>query len=317
MDVTMPQLGETVTEGTITRWFKQVGEHDRCRRAAVRGLDRQGRLRGSRAERGRRVRDPRARGRDRRGRRPPRGDLRRRRPAPAPAAAPRRPEPATATAAARQPAPAGRAGADPGGVTGNPRGASRRRVPANPTIDSLPTRRNNPRPRPRRAATAPATAGIVASPLVRRLITEHGLDPATIRGTGEGGRITRNDVLAAARDGQPAPAARTAPAPAAPAPAPHRAASCSRRRHRAPCRAGRRRRSRPVRQHPAPHGRARGAVEGHQRARIHVGARRLRAHRAHPARRAVGVEGERGLLAHVPPVHRARVLATSCTTTRT
>ena len=27
MDVTMPQLGETVTEGTITRWFKQVGEH--------------------------------------------------------------------------------------------------------------------------------------------------------------------------------------------------------------------------------------------------------------------------------------------------
>ncbi|MCU1379796.1 MAG: dihydrolipoamide acyltransferase, partial [Acidimicrobiales bacterium] len=25
-DITMPQLGETVTEGTITRWFKQVGE---------------------------------------------------------------------------------------------------------------------------------------------------------------------------------------------------------------------------------------------------------------------------------------------------
>ena len=26
MDVTMPQLGETVTEGTITRWFKAVGD---------------------------------------------------------------------------------------------------------------------------------------------------------------------------------------------------------------------------------------------------------------------------------------------------
>lgn len=26
MDITMPQLGETVTEGTITRWYKQVGE---------------------------------------------------------------------------------------------------------------------------------------------------------------------------------------------------------------------------------------------------------------------------------------------------
>ena len=25
-DVEMPQLGETVTEGTITRWFKQVGD---------------------------------------------------------------------------------------------------------------------------------------------------------------------------------------------------------------------------------------------------------------------------------------------------
>src|SRR3977135_3352839 len=25
-DITMPQLGETVTEGTITKWFKQVGD---------------------------------------------------------------------------------------------------------------------------------------------------------------------------------------------------------------------------------------------------------------------------------------------------
>ncbi len=25
-DITMPQLGETVTEGTITRWFKSVGD---------------------------------------------------------------------------------------------------------------------------------------------------------------------------------------------------------------------------------------------------------------------------------------------------
>src|SRR3954464_15151397 len=25
-DVTLPQLGETVTEGTITRWFKQIGD---------------------------------------------------------------------------------------------------------------------------------------------------------------------------------------------------------------------------------------------------------------------------------------------------
>ncbi len=25
-DITMPQLGETVTVGTITKWFKQVGD---------------------------------------------------------------------------------------------------------------------------------------------------------------------------------------------------------------------------------------------------------------------------------------------------
>ena len=25
-DITMPQLGETVTEGTITKWFKKVGD---------------------------------------------------------------------------------------------------------------------------------------------------------------------------------------------------------------------------------------------------------------------------------------------------
>ena len=45
-DIVMPQLGESVTEGTITRWFKQVGEHGRRGRAALRGVDRQGRHRG-------------------------------------------------------------------------------------------------------------------------------------------------------------------------------------------------------------------------------------------------------------------------------
>jgi len=50
---------------------------------------------------------------------------------------------------------------------------------------------------------------------VRRLITEHDLDPATISGTGVGGRITRNDVLAAA-DASTALAAPAAP-PAPPA----------------------------------------------------------------------------------------------------
>jgi len=64
----------------------------------------------------------------------------------------------------------------------------------------------------------------VLSPVVRRLVSEHGLDPATITGTGAGGRITRNDVLAVIEGGASAPDAAPAPAPSAPAPAPSAAA---------------------------------------------------------------------------------------------
>ena len=56
------------------------------------------------------------------------------------------------------------------------------------------------------------------SPAVRRLAEEHGLDPAQIAGSGEGGRVTRDDVLAfvAHREAAPAePAVVEAPAAAA------------------------------------------------------------------------------------------------------
>jgi 2-oxoglutarate dehydrogenase E2 component (dihydrolipoamide succinyltransferase) len=56
--------------------------------------------------------------------------------------------------------------------------------------------------------------------VVRRLIAEHGLDPASIQGTGVGGRITRKDVLAVADAQGPRPAAAAAPAAPAAAPAP-------------------------------------------------------------------------------------------------
>jgi len=46
-------------------------------------------------------------------------------------------------------------------------------------------------------ASAAATAEEL-SPAVRRLVADHGLDPASIAGTGKGGRITKEDVLAAA-----------------------------------------------------------------------------------------------------------------------
>jgi len=54
------------------------------------------------------------------------------------------------------------------------------------------------------------------SPSVRRLITEHGLDPSRITGTGKDGKILKEDVLAALNQSQPKPAqSQTAAAPAA------------------------------------------------------------------------------------------------------
>lgn len=78
-------------------------------------------------------------------------------------------------------------------------------------------------------AAAPAAAmttepgkRLKLSPVVRRLIAEHGLDPYQIPGSGRDGRITRADVMAYV-DGRPAASAALAPKPATPPPAPHTA----------------------------------------------------------------------------------------------
>ncbi len=90
-------------------------------------------------------------------------------------------------------------------------------------------------PQTREASDAPGPAPEVTtvgggdgraklSPAVRKLAAEHGLDPATLRGSGLGGRVTRDDVLAVVGSGQAAATAPAAPAPqkapAAPAPTP-------------------------------------------------------------------------------------------------
>jgi 2-oxoisovalerate dehydrogenase E2 component (dihydrolipoyl transacylase) len=89
-------------------------------------------------------------------------------------------------------------------------------------------------PAPRQGASAPAAAAPAPapssdnegtdrarlSPAVRKLAAEHGIDATAIRGSGMGGRITRDDVLAAVEGGGAAPAAASAaPARSAPRPA--------------------------------------------------------------------------------------------------
>lgn len=62
---------------------------------------------------------------------------------------------------------------------------------------------------------APAEAAAALSPAVRRAVLEHGIDPATVTGTGKDGRLTKEDVIAAAGAKSTAPpAASSTPAPA-------------------------------------------------------------------------------------------------------
>ena len=144
----MPQMGVSVSEGTITRWAKQVGEPHRGRRDDRRDLDRQGRHRGPLAGDRRRPRDPGQRGRDGAGEHPDRGD--RRRGDAGDPADPRRPPPTT------------------------PR--RRRRTPAtSQTMAAQPARRAAAGGRPERRRDDDAGRTFV-SPVVARMLAEHRLD---------------------------------------------------------------------------------------------------------------------------------------------
>jgi 2-oxoisovalerate dehydrogenase E2 component (dihydrolipoyl transacylase) len=248
--VTMPQLGESVAEGTIGKWLKQPGDHvDKYEPLLEVITDKvnaevpspfEGVLKEILAEEGATVPnnaeiaiietadDGTGNGSG---------------PAAAPAdtkttataAEPATTEPTTAEAAAeaQKPAPDDPVppAMGPAGSDESPNDSSRNEAPAAVAAAD----------RPAAAATAapPSATGdpeARMTPAVRRLLREHGLNPEQINGTGGGGRITRDDVLAvveAMRTGQAAPAsavqAPAAPtstaAPAAQAPAPAPAAS--------------------------------------------------------------------------------------------
>ena len=204
----MPQLGETVTEGTVTKWLKAVGEpvgrDEPLFEVSTDKVDSEvpspaeGVLseiivqEGDTVDVGVRLAVI-------------SGDGAGEASAPAETAAP---------AAAEAPAPAPQ-------------------PPASPPPTPVPTAPAAPQAVPS-ASFAPEAASIasgapsvsssngqVLSPVVRKLMNENSIDPSQVTGTGLGNRITRDDVEAviAARSGTPtASPAQAAPAPPAPAP---------------------------------------------------------------------------------------------------
>jgi len=196
--VTMPQLGESVAEGTIGKWLKQPGDHvakyepllevitDKVNAEVPSPFE--GILREILAEEGATVPN----------------DAEIAIIETAEGDAPAATGPAAASAAPAKPSfePAdGPAGSDERPVAAPAPAAA---VPA-----SIPVA----------AASAPAANGdpdARMTPAVRRLLREHDLSPAQITGTGGGGRITREDVLAvveAIRTGTPAPSASNGAGP--------------------------------------------------------------------------------------------------------
>ena len=110
------------------------------------------------------------------------------------------------------------------GAGGRRPGGQAAQAPAKPPTGG--SSRPGSRPADQRPPSAPSQGGPgkLLSPVVRRLIAEHNLDPSEIVGSGAGGRITRDDVLATIErqgsngDGAPTDTALLEEAPPAPAP---------------------------------------------------------------------------------------------------
>ncbi|HEY7334881.1 MAG TPA: dihydrolipoamide acetyltransferase family protein [Bryobacteraceae bacterium] len=191
IDVVMPQMGESIVEGTLTKWLKQPGEHverdEPLFEISTDKVDTEipspsaGTLAEVVVQEGQTVAINAVVGRIQDGSGGAAAAT-----APArekPAAAAPAPEPAPKPAAPTPAAPAPAAAAPP------------------------------PEPPPAEEAAGPL------SPLVRKMAREHNIDLSKIRGTGAGGRITKHDLEAylasSAAAPQPAPSPAPPPQPAA------------------------------------------------------------------------------------------------------
>ncbi|ROR67149.1 2-oxoglutarate dehydrogenase, E2 component, dihydrolipoamide succinyltransferase [Agrococcus jenensis] len=90
-----------------------------------------------------------------------------------------------------------------------PAAPSQPKAPAAPAPKAAPAA-----PAPSAAPSAPTGGSPYVTPIVRKLANEKGVDLASLTGTGVGGRIRKEDVLAAAESAAQAPAAEAAPSQA-------------------------------------------------------------------------------------------------------
>jgi 2-oxoglutarate dehydrogenase E2 component (dihydrolipoamide succinyltransferase) len=192
VDVVMPQMGVSVSEGTVTKWNKQVGEEiaadETLLEISTDKVDTEvpspasGLVSEILVPEGETVAV---------------GTVLARIGGDGAAAAPAPPEPATQPAAGAADAAASEGAAAP----------------------------EEPAPLAQAAQpVAPGNGKAFVSPVVARIASEHGIDPSSVPGTGTGGRVTKKDILAFIESGQATPAAPSAPAapaaPIQPAPAP-------------------------------------------------------------------------------------------------
>ncbi|MET8307557.1 2-oxoglutarate dehydrogenase, E2 component, dihydrolipoamide succinyltransferase [Micromonospora sp. NPDC005173] len=218
--VKMPALGESVTEGTVTRWLKQVGDtievDEPLLEVSTDKVDTEipSPVAGTVLE----IKVPEdetaAVGADL-------AIIGVAGAAPAPA----KPEPKPEPQAEAKPAPKAEPKVEeptPGTSYNEPAAAAE--TSAQPAKAEQAAQPSAPTPTPQRPS-APAqgggeeAAGYV-TPLVRKLASEHGVDLSSLNGTGVGGRIRKQDVLEAAEKAKAAKAAPAAPQPAAAAAAP-------------------------------------------------------------------------------------------------
>ena len=199
-EVVMPQMGVSVSEGTITKWLRQVGEAigrdeplleistdkvDTEVPSPAEGVVTQILVQeGETVEVGTVLATI------------------------GPAGAEVAPAPAEPAAPADAPEPAPASEPEPAPVAAAPAAPEPPAAPPEPAA-----------PAPPAAQTAAGNGRTFVSPVVARIAAEHGIDPTSVPGTGTGGRVTKKDILSFIESGA---AAAPPPAPA-PAPAPETA----------------------------------------------------------------------------------------------